>query len=74
MELQSFFGTSGLSSTSANSIANYAKEAYREIDSFFENLQLFNIETQLIGTSDRLITKRGLSDLSSIKNKIEFFV
>lgn len=72
MELQSFFGTSGLSSTSANSIANYAKEAYREIDSFFENLQLYNVETQLIGTSDRLITKRGLSDLSSIKNKIEF--
>lgn len=72
MELQSFFGTSGLSSTSANSIANYAKEAYREIDSFFENLQLYNVETQLIGTSDRLITKRGLSDLSSIKNRIEF--
>lgn len=72
MELQSFFGTSGLSSTSANSIANYAKEAYREIDSFFENLQLYNVETQLIGTSDRLITKRGLSDLSTIKDKIEF--
>lgn len=72
MELQSFFGTSGLSSTSANSIANYAKESYREIDSFFENLQLYNVETQLIGTSDRLITKRGLSDLSKIKDKIEF--
>lgn len=72
MELQSFFGTSGLSSTSANSIANYAKEAYREIDSFFESLQLYNVETQLIGTSDRLITKRGLSDLSTIKDKIEF--
>lgn len=72
MELQSFFGTSGVSSTSANSIANYAKEAYREIDSFFENLQFYNVVTRLIGTSDRLITKRGLSDLSSIKNKIEF--
>lgn len=72
MELQSFFGTSGLSSTSANSIANYAKEAYREIDSFFENLQFYDVETRLIGTQDRILTKKGISDLSDIKAKIEF--
>lgn len=66
-----FFGTSGLTSTSANYICNLSKETYMQIEKDLNNIRFYNKDMQLIGTSERQIISEGTKDVSDIINKLD---
>lgn len=55
-----FFSESGITSTSANHIANLAKEAYESIESALENIQFY--ETTVDTTNNHLVLEEGNID------------
>lgn len=63
MELQfkEFFGASGLTATSANHIANMAKEFYRKLESEVNNFHAFNVDVKIIGSDEVMRTVNGTS-------------
>lgn len=63
MELQfkEFFGASGLTATSANYIANMAKEFYRKLITEVDNFQPFNKDVKIIGSEETMRTINGTS-------------
>ena len=50
MENKVFFGESGLTSTSANHVANLAKEFISTNENYLNNISFVNCEIGLIGT------------------------
>ncbi len=54
-----FFGKDGLTSTSANYIANKAKEYIAELEIKFKNINFINEEVILPGTTEKKYTKKG---------------
>lgn len=67
-----FFGESGLTSTSANFVANMAKEYVSNLTSDLENIDFLCIEAQLIGTDNHHVLQRGADkeELQDIPNKL----
>ena len=69
-----FFGEQGLTSTSANHIANLCKERCSEWESFVENLVFYTTNISLIGNNDCVLqngaTEEDLKKLPEILNKI----
>lgn len=66
-----FFGDNGLTSTSANFIANLAKEMYKGLESELTNLHLFSTKVGLIsGEKDRYIQK-GVSSIDTLDQKLK---
>jgi len=57
-----FFAVSGLTSTSANHVANLAKEYVQNVESDINNVQFYKSEVALIGTSDKNLIEDGISD------------
>jgi len=57
-----FFAVSGLTSTSANHVANLAKEYVQNVESEINNVQFYKSEVALIGTSDKNLIEDGISD------------
>ncbi len=55
-----FFGDSGLTSTSANHIANMAKETYLKLEEGLKNFQYYNENISLINSSDVKATKKSV--------------
>lgn len=69
-----FFSTEkGLTATSANHIANLAKQAYTKDSTFLEKFNLVNESIQLVGEESLNQTKIGasLDDLNSLKSRLE---
>lgn len=66
-----FFGEKGLTSTSANNIANLAKEMYRKIEFQLHNIRFIDTDIQVIG-SEPTSYSSGISsyDLTKIKDNI----
>ncbi len=61
-----FFDKQGLSTTSANFIANLAKEHYQECESYLNNLQLYNESVSLIDSNTSKPIKFGESNIERI--------
>lgn len=61
-----FFGENGRTSTSANYLANKAKEAYEEIESRSHRLVFYNEYRQMFNGGEPLLVKRGV-DLDKVK-------
>lgn len=57
-----FFAESGLTSTSANHVANLAKEYVQDIESRLVNIKLYKSEVALIGTDAKNVLSDGWSD------------
>lgn len=64
-----YFGESGLTSTSANHIANLAKEYYQTLETKLENIKFYDEKISLISSSDSKLLRGGitLSTLEEIK-------
>lgn len=67
-----FFGENGLTSTSANFVANMAKEYVSNLTSDLENIDFLNVEAQLMGTDNHHVLQRGADkeELQDIPNKL----
>ena len=61
-----FFGENGRTSTSANYLANKAKEAYEEIEQRSRRLSFYNEYRQMFNGGERLLVKNGI-DLEKVK-------
>lgn len=59
-----FFGNSGLTSTSANHVANLAKEYVQQIECELNSISLVNCQVQLIGSGERNILQTGWNDVT----------
>lgn len=60
MQMKAFFGTSGLTSTSANHIANLAKEANRNHQNFLSGIQFYAEFIKIIGDGERVLVQDGI--------------
>lgn len=58
-----FFGPEGLTSTSANHIANVAKEYYESFEKELNATSFIQEEISIVGTSERTVSKLGTPDL-----------
>ena len=61
-----FFGESGLTQTSANHIANMAKELYSTAESVLDNMTFYTTTLSLIGSPEERLIKQGLGSLDNI--------
>lgn len=66
-----FFGESGLTSTSANFIANQAKEAYLSLESKLNRLRFYTEKVTTLNSNEEKILKRGTSNVEFIEPYIE---
>ena len=66
-----FFGESGLTSTSANHIANLAKELVQSVEKEVNNISLINSYVTLIGSNEKNLLSVGWKDLESLPSKME---
>lgn len=65
-----FFGESGLTSTSANYIANKAKEHYESLETDLKNIKFINADIQLITADTRIPKTRGITNPEAIATVI----
>jgi hypothetical protein len=56
-----FFGENGLTTTSANYIANLAKEAYQNVESTLNSVAFFTTKVSLLGSQNYNTLKEGVS-------------
>lgn len=66
-----YFGEKGLTSTSANYIANKAKEYYESLEKKLKYVSFTNIDICLITSDTKIPKRRGLRDLSVITETLE---
>lgn len=66
-----FFSDSGLTSTSANHIANLAKELVQSVEKEVNNISLINSYVTLIGSNEKNLLSVGWKDLESLPSKME---
>lgn len=59
MDKTKFFGVSGLTSTSANHIANMAKEYYQALNEELENIKWYDTTIQLISANENKTLSKG---------------
>lgn len=66
-----FFGENGLTSTSANHVANLAKEYIQKQESVLNNISFYTEEVALIGSSNVNSLHTGVNDISMIPRLLE---
>lgn len=66
-----YFGNEGLTSTSANHIANLAKELYCNIEAELANITLYRTSLKIIGRDNEEIIKCFTSEIESVPTKIQ---
>lgn len=62
-----FFGTEGLTSTSANYIANMAKEYYMQREKTLQSMQFYSTSVSVIGSNEKHVIESGINS-DSFKN------
>jgi hypothetical protein len=65
-----FFGNSGLTNTSANYIANLAKELYNSIEKELNNIVFYTTTVKLIGSKEESLIQGGVTSVDDIPNKL----
>lgn len=73
METRSFFGQSGLTSTSANHFANLAKEVVRKLKTYLESLKFYSTNISIIGspTNGTINVGNSVEEFKTIKSSLE---
>ena len=66
-----FLGDNGLTSTSANHIANLCKEAYLQLEKELAGVGFYSSTVRLIGTSQESLLKDGTRDISWIPTHLD---
>lgn len=69
-----YFSTTGLTSTSANHVANMAKEAVQTAQKELENTSFITTTIGLIGSNDMSVTHYGVTSLDYIKKDLDLIV
>lgn len=67
MENKVFFGENGLTSTSANHVANLAKEFISSNENYLNNISFINCKIGLIGSDKDQTYSLGVKDLSNVE-------
>ena len=67
-----FFGENGLTSTSANHVANLAKEFVQNIENELKTVKFINTSVSLIGSNEKNVLSEGVcnEDILEIKHKL----
>lgn len=60
--MKQFFSEKGLTATSANHLANIAKELIREEESFLDNLSFLNVRVSLLSGDSEKVLRKGLKN------------
>lgn len=70
--IKEFFGKEGLTTTSANHIANMAKELYSKLESEINEISAFDKTAKIIGDNTEMLIHSGTtsSDFNAINNKL----
>lgn len=66
-----FFGESGLTSTSANFIANLAKEKYSTLEQTLNNIRFYTTTVKLLGSSDESLVSSGVSSVAHVESYLK---
>lgn len=66
-----FFAESGLTSTSANHIANLCKETYMQVEKELCNIRFYDKRMSLIGSSDTQIISEGVKSVDDVTEKLD---
>ena len=66
-----FFGSEGLTMSSASYIANLSKEAYQQIEKELSNIRFIDKSMSLIGQSDEQLISEGVKTVSDIDGKLD---
>ena len=61
-----FFAESGLTSTSANYVANMAKEMYRGLETRLNNIVFYTTSVKLLGTSEESLLQQGVDSVDNV--------
>lgn len=61
-----FFGESGLTTTSANYIANLCKEAYQYLEEKLNSIQFYTQKIKLISSNESSLLSQGTNDIEDI--------
>lgn len=65
-----FFAESGLTSTSANYVANKAKEMYRGMETRLNKMTFYTTTVKLLGTADDSLLQKGVDSVSDVKDDL----
>jgi len=65
-----FFGESGLTTTSANYVANLAKESYQELEKELEAIRFYDLDVELLDGTNRKPLKKGTTSVA-FQEKLE---
>jgi hypothetical protein len=65
-----FFGENGLTSSSANHVANLSKEAYQQIEKELSNIRFIDKTMSLIGQPNEQLISEGVRTVSDIDGKL----
>lgn len=70
--MTTYFGETGLTSTSANYIANMAKEYYRHIEAEINSVSAFSVDVSIIGDkgSSQISVGNSLKDFNALGDKL----
>lgn len=71
MENMVFFGENGLTSTSANHIANVAKEYYQQLENTLDNIRFYKTTVDLLGYNAPALVANGVDTVENIPQMIE---
>ena len=66
-----FFGTDGLTMTSASYLANVAKESYLRIEKELSNIRFYDKRMYLIGSPEEQVLSEGVDTVDDIKDKLD---
>lgn len=66
-----FFGSEGLTMSSASHIANLSKEAYQQIEKELSNIRFIDKKMSLIGQSEEQLISEGVKTVSDIEGKLD---
>lgn len=65
-----FFSEQGLTTTSANYVANLAKEAYTLLEQEMQDLTLYTTTVQLLGNAEKTLLHEGLSTTANFEENL----
>ena len=71
MENKVFFGENGLTSTSANHVANLAKEFITSSEEYLNSISFINCEIGLIGSDKDQTYSKGVNNLDNVEDIIK---
>lgn len=69
--MQNFFSDTGITATSANHIANMAKEYYENLLIELSSIRFFNTEVELLTAGKKVLTSNGLTKTDHIESHIK---